>query len=75
METITLDVQGMSCNHCVKAIEESVGEQKGVDAVNVDLEEGKVEVRFDAAQISKEQIAEAIEEQGYDVVKSYSSPN
>ena len=67
METVTLDVKGMSCQHCVKAIEENVGAQQGVDAVNVQLEQGKVDVRFDENRISKAQIVEIIEEQGYDV--------
>ena len=31
MENVTLNVQGMSCGHCVKAVEGSVGELKGVE--------------------------------------------
>jgi len=67
METVTLDVKGMSCQHCVKAIEDNVGEQEGVEAVNVQLEQGKVDVRFNPERISRAKIVEIIEEQGYDV--------
>ena len=30
MEKVTLNVEGMSCGHCVKAVEGSVGELNGV---------------------------------------------
>ncbi|MCY8277953.1 MULTISPECIES: copper ion binding protein, partial [Bacilli] len=42
MEQKTLQVEGMSCQHCVKAVETSVGELDGVSAVHVNLEAGKV---------------------------------
>ncbi|KAB7666934.1 MULTISPECIES: copper chaperone CopZ [Bacillus] len=67
MENVTLNVKGMSCGHCVKAIEGSVGEIKGVDKVAVDLENGKVNVQFDSASVSLEKIKETIDDQGYDV--------
>lgn len=35
MEQKTLQVEGMSCQHCVKAVETSVGELDGVSAVHV----------------------------------------
>ncbi len=35
MENLTLNVQGMSCGHCVSAIETSVGKLAGVSQVNV----------------------------------------
>lgn len=67
MENVTLNVQGMSCGHCVKAVEGSVGELAGVNEVKVNLAEGLVDVTFDEAQVSVEQIKETIDEQGYDV--------
>ncbi|MFE8695873.1 copper chaperone CopZ [Cytobacillus sp. FJAT-53684] len=67
METITLKVGGMSCGHCVKAVEGTVGELKGVDKVTVDLEGGNVQVQFDSTSVSVKEIKEAIDDQGYDV--------
>ncbi|MGD6950042.1 copper ion binding protein, partial [Bacillus mobilis] len=52
METITLEVKGMSCGHCVKAIEGSVGNLEGVSAVKVDLENGKVNVEYDSSKVN-----------------------
>lgn len=67
MENITLNVQGMSCGHCVNSIEGSVGKLDGVDSVKVHLDNGKVDVTFHSEKISLKEITEVIEEQGYDV--------
>ncbi|WP_318507412.1 copper chaperone CopZ [Bacillus sp. T3] len=68
MENTTLQVKGMSCGHCVKAIEGSVGALAGVETVKVDLGAGSVAVAFNSAVVTLEQIKETIDEQGYDVV-------
>ncbi|MBR3381336.1 MAG: copper chaperone CopZ [Bacillus sp. (in: Bacteria)] len=68
MEQATLQVQGMSCGHCVKAVEENVGELAGVESVKVHLDKGQVDVSFDSDQITLHRISDVIEEQGYDVV-------
>ncbi|GIO66628.1 copper ion binding protein [Paenibacillus sp. JTLBN-2024] len=66
MKSVTLNVQGMSCSHCVNAIE---GAMKEIGATGkVDLADNKVTVDFDENKLSLEKIKEAIEEQGYDVV-------
>ncbi|WP_462409969.1 copper chaperone CopZ [Neobacillus sp. Marseille-QA0830] len=67
MENVTLQVSGMSCNHCVKAIEGSVGKLDGVKKVAVKLEKGEVDVEFDSGVVTLESIKETIDDQGYDV--------
>ncbi|OCA89210.1 MULTISPECIES: copper chaperone CopZ [unclassified Bacillus (in: firmicutes)] len=67
METTILNVKGMSCEHCVKAVEGSVSELNGVSSVKVTLDTGKVEVQYDPAMVNLETIKESIDEQGYDV--------
>ena len=67
METVLLNVQGMSCGKCVKAVEDSVGTLAGVSNVTVDLQAATVEVAFDEAQITVNDIKETIDDQGYDV--------
>lgn len=57
----------MSCGHCVKAVEGSVGELKGVNSVKVNLEEGTVAIDFNSAEVTLDQIKETIDDQGYDV--------
>lgn len=62
-----LKVEGMSCNHCVNAIETNVRELNGVNAVKVNLAENNVTVEFDEAKTTLEKVAEMIEDQGFDV--------
>ena len=67
MEKVILNVSGMSCGHCVKAVEGSVGALNGVKEVNVQLSEGKVEIHFDSTVVTLEAIKDIIDDQGYDV--------
>ncbi|WP_079524080.1 copper chaperone CopZ [Solibacillus isronensis] len=67
MQNVTLNVQGMSCGHCVKAIEGRVGQLEGVNEVKVKLDAAQVEVSFNETQVSIETIKETIDDQGYDV--------
>ncbi|MGJ7920242.1 copper chaperone CopZ [Neobacillus sp. LXY-4] len=67
MENTTLQVKGMSCGHCVKAIEGSVGELNGVETVKVDLGAGAVSITFNPELVTVEKIKETIDDQGYDV--------
>lgn len=68
MENITLNVQGMSCGHCVNAVESNVGQLDGVEQVKVHLDSGKVDVSFDGDKVTLAKIKETIDDQGYDVV-------
>ena len=67
MEKVKLNVQGMSCNHCVNSIEGSVGKIDGVSNVKVDLGTGTVLVEFDKEVLTLDKIKETIDDQGYDV--------
>lgn len=66
MTTITLNVEGMSCNHCVNTVEKTLKELGA--AGKVDLAAKTVEVSYDESALKLEAIKEAIEDQGYDVV-------
>lgn len=66
MENVTLKVEGMSCQHCVRSIEGSVSKLKGVASVNVDLESGTVAIQHEPT-VTIEQIKDEIEEQGFDI--------
>jgi len=66
MSQVTLNVEGMSCNHCVQAVERAVKEV-GAEA-KVNLEAKTVLVDFDESKISLGEIKHAIEDQGYAIV-------
>lgn len=65
MKTITLTVDGMSCSHCVNAIESALKEMGA--AGNVNLEDKTVRVDLNEEKTSVEQVREAIEDLGYEV--------
>ncbi|SDI58574.1 MULTISPECIES: copper ion binding protein [Paenibacillus] len=66
MKQATLQVEGMSCNHCVNSIEKAIKELGAEGKVNLS---GKtVTVDYDESKLTIETIKEAIEEQGYEVV-------
>lgn len=67
MEKLTLNVEGMSCGHCVKAVENSVGKLQGVTEVKVNLENSTVDVAYDASEVTINAIKETIDDQGYEV--------
>jgi len=63
---LILKVEGMSCGHCVSAVEKAI-EQIGGEA-KVELASKRVTISFDEQVLSQKEIVQAIEEQGYDVV-------
>ncbi|MFF2448620.1 copper chaperone CopZ [Neobacillus sp. NPDC058068] len=67
MERVILNVEGMSCDHCVKAVEGNVGALKGISSVKVNLKGATVDVEFNTQVVSLDEIKESIEDQGYDV--------
>ena len=68
MEKITIKVDGMSCEHCVKAVTNAVTSLPGIGSVIVNLESGTVLVTHDPILTGVEKIKAEIEEQGYDVL-------
>ena len=65
---VTLQVEGMTCGHCVKSVENSVGAFNGVERVLVELNNGTVAVEYNN-DIDVKKIADTIEDQGYTVEK------
>lgn len=65
MEKKKLLVDGMSCNHCKKAIEKALRDI-GVHS-KVDLNTKSVKVEFDQEKVSINKIIEEIKDQGYEV--------
>lgn len=63
----TLNVEGMSCGHCKAAVEEELNGLPGVERSNADLEKGTVEVRYDEAKVTDDDLKGAVEEAGYTV--------
>lgn len=65
--TITLTVPDISCGHCKQSIEGHLADKVGVSAAMVTVDERTVEVAFDPAYTSADEVAAAIESIGYTV--------
>jgi Cu+-exporting ATPase len=68
MQKVTLNVEGMSCQHCENRVKKAVGELAGVSSVDVDLKKKTVTVEFDPGMATEGNFKTAIEEQGYEVI-------
>ncbi len=64
---VTLQVEGMTCGHCVKSVENSVGAMNGVERVLVELINGTVAVEYNENEVNVQNIKDTIEDQGYTV--------
>ncbi|WP_374257754.1 heavy-metal-associated domain-containing protein [Aquabacterium sp.] len=62
--TFQLTVEGMSCQHCVKAVTQAIQTQDADAAVAVDLPGKQVTV---TSTLSREAVAAAIADEGYNV--------
>lgn len=60
----TINVHGMTCGHCKKAVENILLDEKGVLQANVILENAQAIVTFDDAQTSLEILKKTINDSG-----------
>ncbi len=63
-----LKVEGMTCQHCVQTVSETVTKMAGIQRVEVSLEEKEVIVDFDESQTRAEDISTQIVEAGFEIV-------
>lgn len=61
----TLQIEGMSCHHCVRAVEDVLRNVPGVQVDRVVI--GKADVEYDPAQVNRQVLVAAVEEEGYRV--------
>lgn len=61
-------IEGMSCSHCQKRIEETLKKERDIKDVKVDLRDKKAEVIFNR-EMRNDDLKEIIEDLGYKVKK------
>lgn len=62
----TVKIKGMSCHHCVMAVQKALSGIEGVKNVQVDLQKGAA--TFDEApSVDMNRVREAIQKAGYQV--------
>ena len=63
MESLELTIEGMSCEHCVRAVKNRLTATPGVTVDEVAV--GSAKLRYDPAKTNVDEIAEAIADEGY----------
>lgn len=63
MQPLHLTIEGMTCEHCVRAVTNRLQKTAGVELDNVAI--GSADLRFDPAILSPDDIAELIADEGY----------
>ncbi|EGX48379.1 hypothetical protein AOL_s00080g8 [Orbilia oligospora ATCC 24927] len=64
--TSTIGIEGMTCGACTSAVEGGLKDVAGIDSVSVSLVMNRAVIQHDPEIISAEQIAEIIEDRGFD---------
>lgn len=62
----TLKIDGMSCGHCVKAVQQALEALDGVDVHAVTI--GSADISYDPAAVDRARIEEAVDDAGYTVL-------
>jgi len=65
MEEIRLQVDGMTCQGCVRSVTRVLEGVPGVQAVQVSLDSGEALVRLQAGSASAARLTQAVEEAGF----------
>lgn len=68
VQTVSLQVTGMSCSGCEQRVGRALGRMDGVSEAKADHRTGVVDVRFDPAVADTARLAERVQEVGYEVV-------
>lgn len=63
MERAVLHIDGMSCGHCLNAVNQALAQLPGVEVHTVRM--GRAEVRYDQTQLSAAQLEAAVADAGY----------
>uniref|UniRef100_A0A2K6SVZ4 Copper-transporting ATPase 1 n=1 Tax=Saimiri boliviensis boliviensis TaxID=39432 RepID=A0A2K6SVZ4_SAIBB len=68
VNSVTISVEGMTCNSCVWAIEQQIGKVNGVHHIKVSLEEKNATIIYDPKLQTPKTLQEAIDDMGFDAI-------
>ncbi len=63
MKPLHLTIEGMTCAHCVRAVEGRLRETPGIEVEHVAI--GSADVTYDASALTVDDIANLIADEGY----------
>ena len=67
MQTVTLNIDGMTCGGCVKSVTRLLEGVEGVEKAEVSLKNKNAVITFDESKTDADTLIDAVEDGGYDV--------
>lgn len=68
-----IEITGMTCSACAKAVERAVSKLDGVQEANVNFASEKLNIEFDDTKVSLEDFKTVIEKAGYGIIEKNNS--
>ena len=68
MTPLALNINGMSCGHCLNAVRRALSDTPGVTVDSVRI--GRADVQYDPAVTTPDKIASAVTDAGYDATSA-----
>ena len=65
----SLKVEGMTCQHCVQIISDSLKNRAGIETVGVNIDKKEVKVEYDEKKVELEQIFNDISALGFEIAE------
>lgn len=65
VEKKSFSVEGMTCGHCQKSVEDGLNSIEGISSVKVNLKKERANIVFDPQAVTLEVVKKKIEELGY----------
>ncbi|XP_025830887.1 copper-transporting ATPase 1 isoform X2 [Agrilus planipennis] len=63
---VRINIKGMTCQSCVRNIEETIGQKQGINKIKVNLEENSALIHYDTGILNPHDICEAIDDMGFE---------
>ena len=67
MQTMTINIEGMSCDHCKKAVEAALQTLDGVCKAEVNLNTNSALISYEENKVAEEKIKDAVINAGYEI--------
>ena len=65
----SLKVEGMTCQHCVQIISDSLKNRAGIETVGVNIDKKEVKVEYDEGKIELKEIFSEISALGFEIAE------
>lgn len=66
MKNVTIKINGMGCQNCVKAVTEELTSLDGISKADVSLENACAEIEYDESKITTDKMISVIKELEYE---------